>query len=152
MNDINYQIACFAQRLIAYDTSFLTRKQVTIDGDVESNPGPIPLEAHRASIGRYYNKSKYLSNIDQFNTNMSCFFSAYLNYLVLHFNKIFGLFLLEFYDSSFLKRVQLLIDGDVESNPGPTQNQNISPGSKTKKKQARDLEEHPVSKRPLIST
>ena len=47
----------------------------------------------------------------------------------MHFNKKFGLFLLEFYDSSFLKCVQLLIDGDVESNPGPTQNQNIkSPG------------------------
>ena len=82
----------------------------------------ITLQAYRASIGRFYNKGRDLSNIEEFNTNMSCFFSAYLNYLVLYFNKIFGLFLLEFYDSSFLKRVQLLIDGDVESNPGPTQN------------------------------
>ena len=83
----------------------------------------ISIEAHRASIGRYFDKCKRLSNIDEFNSNESCFFSVYLNYLVLHFNNIFGVFLLEFYDSTFLKRMQLLIDGDVESNPGPTQNQ-----------------------------
>ena len=36
---------------------------------------------------------------------------------------------IESYDPSFLKVIQLLIDGDVESNPGPTQNQNSkSPG------------------------
>ena len=56
------------------------------------------------------------------NIDASCFFSEYLNHLVLHFNNTFGVFLLEFYDSTFLKRMQLLIDGDVESNPGPTQN------------------------------
>ena len=110
----------------------------------------ISIEAHRASIGRFYYKAKCLSNIGEFNTNASCFFSGYLNYLVLHFNKIFGLFLLEFYDSSFLKRVQLLIDGDVESNPGPTPNQDTN--LEDQKKEARDSEEHPVSKRPLIST
>ena len=94
----------------------------------------ITLQAYRASIGRFYNKGRDLSNIEEFNTNMSCFFSAYLNYLVLHFNNFFGLFLLEFYDSSFLKRVQLLIDGDVESNPGPTQNIDCkSPGGRSKK-------------------
>ena len=83
----------------------------------------ISIEAHRASIGRFYYKAKCLSNIGEFNTNASCFFSGYLNYLVLHFNKNFGLFLLEFYDSTFIKRFKLLIDGDVESNPGPAQNQ-----------------------------
>ena len=82
----------------------------------------ISIVAYRASIGRFFDKCKRLSNIDEFNSNVSCFFSAYLNYLVLHFNNIFGVFLLEFYDSTFLKRMQLLIDGDVESNPGPTQN------------------------------
>ena len=82
----------------------------------------ISIEAYRASVGRFYDKSKRLSYSDEFNTNMSCFLSAYLNYLVLHFNNIFGLFLLEFYDSSFLKRFKLLIDGDIESNPGPVTN------------------------------
>ena len=85
----------------------------------------VSIEAYRASVGRFYSKAKCLSNTDNFNTNMSCFFNAYLNYLVLHFNKIFGLLLLEFYDSSFLKRFKLLIDGDIESNPGPTQANNI---------------------------
>ena len=101
----------------------------------------ISIEAYRAAVGRFYHKSKLLSNIDEFNTNASCFFSAYLNYLVLHFNNIFGVFLLEFYDSTFLKRLLLLIDGDVESNPGPTQNRiDKSPGGRPKKIEA--LEEH----------
>ena len=66
---------------------------------------------------------------------MSCFFAAYLNYLVLYFNKIFGVFLLEFYDSSFLRQILLLIDGDIESNPGPTQDINSkSPSGRQKKK------------------
>ena len=82
----------------------------------------ISIEAYRAAIGCFYPKSKRLSYVDEFHTNMSCFFSAYLNYLIIHFNKIFGVFLLEFYDSSFLKRFKVLIDGDVESNPGPTDN------------------------------
>ena len=87
----------------------------------------ITLQAYRASIGRFYNRGRDLSNIEEFNMNMSCFFNAYLNYLVLHFNKKFGLFLLEFYDPGFFRRFKLLIDGDVESNPGPTQNQNFIP-------------------------
>ena len=94
----------------------------------------ISIESYHASIGWFYDKSIQLSNIEEFNTNMSYFFSAYLNYLVLHFNKIFRLFILEFYDSSFLKRVQLLIDGDVESNPGHTENIDCkSPGRRPKK-------------------
>ena len=108
----------------------------------------ITLQAYRASIGRFYNKGRDLSNIEEFNTNMSCFFSAYLNYLVLHFNKIFGLFLLEFYDSSFLKRFKLLIDGDIESNPGPTQNSiDKTPRSGRQKKKIEALKEHPRTKR-----
>ena len=79
-----------------YDISFLKLAHVLNDGDVESNPGHVPLEAHRASIGRFYNKGKHLSYIEAFNTNMSCFFTAYLNYLVLHFNKNFGLSLWNF--------------------------------------------------------
>ena len=93
----------------------------------------ISIEAYRASIGRFCDKCRLLSCVE-FNTTMSCFFAAYLNYLVLYFNKIFGVFLLEFYDSSFLRRILLLIDGDIESNPGPTQDINSkSPGGRPKK-------------------
>ena len=42
-----------------YDTSFLNRNQVVIDGDVESNPGPIQsVQAYRASIGTF-NRKKF---------------------------------------------------------------------------------------------
>ena len=94
----------------------------------------ISIEAHRASIGRFFDKCKHLSNIDEHSCgiNPSCFFSAYENYLVLHFNNIFGVndFLhfnnifrvSDIYDTSFLKLKQLIIDGDVETKPGPTQN------------------------------
>ena len=113
----------------------------------------ISIEAYRASVGRFHSKAKCLSSIDNFNTNMSCFFNAYLNYLVLHFNKIFGLFLLEFYDSSFLKRFKLLIDGDIESNPGPTQNSiDKTPRSGRQKKKIEALKEHPRTKRKKTST
>jgi hypothetical protein len=45
-----------------YDTSFLNRKKVIIDGDVESNPGPIAsAQAHRAAVGCYYNTARILS-------------------------------------------------------------------------------------------
>ena len=41
---------------------------------------------------------------------------------------------LELYNLSFLKLNQLIVDGDVESNPGPTQNRiNKSPGGRPKK-------------------
>ena len=94
----------------------------------------ISIEAYRASIGRFCDKCRLLSSCVEFNTTMSCFFAAYLNYLVLQFNKIFGVFLLEFYNSSFLRRILLLIDGDIESNPGPTQDINSkSPGGRPKK-------------------
>ena len=45
--------------MFSYDTSSLKRKQVVIDGDVESNPGPISsVESYRATIGRFYGKGK----------------------------------------------------------------------------------------------
>ena len=44
--------------VVAYDTSSLKRKQLVIDGDVESNPGPISsVEGYRAPIGRISNVS-----------------------------------------------------------------------------------------------
>jgi hypothetical protein len=38
------------------------------------------------------------------------------------------------YETSFLKRGKLIIDGDVESNPGPTDNMRTPKGRKMKKK------------------
>ena len=47
------------------DTSFLERKQLVINGDVESNPGPIQsIQACRAANGRLYYKSLLLKYID----------------------------------------------------------------------------------------
>ena len=43
----------------SYDTSFLCLKKVVIDGDFESNPGPISsVEGYRAAIGRFNAKCK----------------------------------------------------------------------------------------------
>ena len=48
--------------LFTYDTSFLKRKQVVVNGDVESNPGPTTsIESYRAAIGRYSGRAKYIS-------------------------------------------------------------------------------------------
>merc|ERR1712227_765790 len=38
---IFFCIRTYPRRLIMYDTSFLKRKQVIINGDIESNPGPV---------------------------------------------------------------------------------------------------------------
>ena len=51
-----------------YDTSFLNRKKVVIDGDVESNPGPVAsAQAHRTAVGSYYNTARILSNVPDLN-------------------------------------------------------------------------------------
>ena len=52
MNHITWHSASFAQELTSYDVSFLTQKQVTIDGDVESNPGPVTNNVNTPSKGR----------------------------------------------------------------------------------------------------
>ena len=52
---------------IVYDTSFLKQKQVVINGDVESNPGPISsIQAHRAAIGRFYGKARIKNKFENF--------------------------------------------------------------------------------------
>ena len=75
MNNVTCQGACHSFSIYPYDdVSFLNRKQLLIDGDVESNPGPmVSIEAHRACIGRFHDKCKRLSNIEEFNTNVMFF-------------------------------------------------------------------------------
>ncbi len=56
-----------------YDTSFLNRQKVVIDGDVESNPGPIAsAQAHRTAIGIYYSKATFLSDQTYTGINDCC--------------------------------------------------------------------------------
>ena len=108
----------------------------------------ISIEAHRAAIGRYYSRAIHLSNPSENLMNICCCkkyeneilkFSGF-NYLTLHrffsselYNiHEYGEFTekhLEFcvmietvFNVSFLKVLQLLVDGDIESNPGPTDN------------------------------
>ena len=70
---------CSASKLLSYDTSFLKRTQVVINGDVESNPGPIQsIQAYRAAIGSFYSKSRLLKSID------TCYCQAYEEYVCDH--------------------------------------------------------------------
>ena len=67
----------------SYDTSFLNRKQVVINGDVESNPGPISsVETYRAAIGRFNCRKQfktkhvpnlYTCNLDPIRVIIACF-------------------------------------------------------------------------------
>ena len=59
MKSMKFIYLLFIYLELSYDTSFLSRNKVIIDGDVESNPGPVSLEAYRASIGRH-NRCKQL--------------------------------------------------------------------------------------------
>ena len=142
---MEFGINC-ATILIGYDTSFLKRTHVVINGDVESNPGPIASAiSHRVAIGRYYNRAVYLSGGHITNMNACCC-QKYEKTIFKHcgcnmvtmveiFNDEVRVVKdeytpkdLEFciatielvYDVSFLKILQLIVDGDIESNPGPT--------------------------------
>ena len=120
----------------------------------------ISIEAYRAAIGRYYNKSRFMSNSSDLNT--ICYCKRYEevishmsreNYLTMTqvlygdlFNvrelRISSVKDLEFciatietvFDVTFLKALQLLVDGDIESNPGPTDNIDITPKGKGRPK------------------
>ena len=66
--DVTY---IFSYRMIAnfvYDISFLKRRKLIIDGDVESNPGPVSsVESYRAAIGRHNGKFKSRENVTAMN-------------------------------------------------------------------------------------
>ena len=75
----------------------------------------ITIEQWRAAIGCYH--PKLSSNIDE----QSCFTYAAING-IFRFNTLFILLLICNFEISFLLVIKLLLDGDVESNPGPTYN------------------------------
>ena len=96
----------------------------------------ISIEAYRAAIGSYYNRAKYLScQIDQLLNTCPC--RNYKDVTFIHWgfgNLNFCISVIELiYDVSFTKLLQLIVDGDVELNPGPT-NMNTPGGRKLKKK------------------
>ena len=123
----------------------------------------ISIEAHRATIGRYYNKARLLSNSSDLNTKCYCkrfeeliFHLSTENYLtmiqVLHGDLLnvrelrlstekdleFCIVMIEtIFDVSFLKILQLLVDGDIESNPGPTDNIEKTPRGKGRPKKSK---------------
>ena len=119
----------------------------------------ISIDAYRAAIGRYYSKANISSSQCDDNVNVcSCqkyedyvFQLSKYNLLTMHkflyddtnhfVTSEFSEKDLEFciatielaFDVSFLKLLQLIVDGDVESNPGPTNN-TTPKGRKTKVK------------------
>ena len=84
----------------------------------------ISIEAYRATIGSYLTKGRQISASAHFSLpNTKHFQFKYITNSLLYFLRVFGFFILTVYvnmNMSFLKLMNLLIDGDVESNPGPT--------------------------------
>ena len=125
------------KKQVCYNVSFLKRLQLIVDGDVEVNPGPtVSIEAYRVAIGSYYSRAKYLSSQDNKLLNI-CPCRNYKDATFIHWgfgNLNFCISVIELvYDVSFTKLLQLIVDGDVELNPGPT-NMNTPGGRKPKKK------------------
>ena len=72
-----------------YDVSFLKYRKLVIDGDVESNPGPVStFESYRASIGRYNCKFKLRENWTSCN-GKDVTFSLLKMMIFLLFNALF---------------------------------------------------------------
>ena len=116
----------------------MKRQKVVIDGDVESNPGPIAsAQAHRAAVGSYYNTARILSYPIKLQEE-TCGCHKYKDFSLFNENCRdfdFCIAAVELiYDVSFLKLLQLIADGDVEVNPGPTGNTGTPKGRKPKKK------------------
>ena len=127
----------------------------------------IPIEAYRASIGRFYNRLRHfvsVQNVISIRSGNVCTIFLFLLFLLLYLPILmyafFALFMLVSVEFFYLKSVrfkhidsschfvelnyrgynlnffilrQLLIDGDIESNPGPTQNDCKSPVGRPKK-------------------
>ena len=81
-----------------------------INGDVESNPGPISsVESYRVAIGRYYNKARFLSNRSDEQINV-CACNEYEDYVF----KLTGynlLTMLEFFNDEYDDNVVLNLTG-----------------------------------------
>ena len=96
-----------------YDTSFLKRIEVVINGDVESNPGPIAsAQLHRIAIGRYYNKAVYLSTGLDGNTEM-CFCHRYEQSIFKHSGYNF-LTMIEMFDNNLVEKHNEYTAKDLE--------------------------------------
>ena len=96
----------------------------------------ISIEAYRAAVGSYYNKAKKFSCLQDDPPN-ACSCRNYKDVTFIHWgfgNLNFCISVIELiYDVSFTKLLKLIVDGDVELNPGPT-NMNTPKGRKSKKK------------------
>ena len=92
----------------------------------------ISIEAYRAAIGSYYNRAKSLSC----RLYKPCPCINYEDIIFKHDgfrNLDFCIAIIELiYDVSFTKLLQLIKDGDVEINPGPS-NMSTPKGRKSKK-------------------
>ena len=148
-----------------YDISFLKRFHLIIDGDIESNPRLIPIEAYRVATGKFNIKHvsringsvhinglvkmyhilffPLISSILLFLLNIMLLsmifiildlsFKKCANYVCIN-NKYYAVNNFAFYDLSHLKRLELLLDGDIESNPGPTQSRSCKSSAGRPKK------------------
>ena len=70
-----------------YDTSSFKRKQLAIDGDVESNPGPVSsVESYRAAIGRHNGKFRLRETVTTFNGKRltSCLLKIMLVFILFY--------------------------------------------------------------------
>ena len=122
----------------------------------------ISAEAYRTCIGRFYYKCKCLSNVKKYdcfcqhyetyfmkicdppiktenlipikecNGIPLCCSYMFYKYIDEHHEEIMEQ--IECYDVSFIELLLLLLDGDIESNPGPVQNNVKTPGKGRPKK------------------
>ena len=69
---------------ISYDTSFMNRIKVVMDGDVETNPGPCSsIECYSAAIGRH-NRSKQVQK-RQVSNDFTCIIDVIKTFCLLTF-------------------------------------------------------------------
>ena len=75
---------------LAYDTSFLKHEKLIIDGDVESNPGPVSsVESYRAAIGRHNGKFKSRENVTAMNGKHLTLFLLKIMFISILFYALF---------------------------------------------------------------
>ena len=97
----------------SYDTSFLRRLQVVINGDVESNPGPIASAlSRRIAIGRYYSKAVHLSSGLHNNIDV-CFCQKYEKSIYKYSGYNF-LTMIEMFDNNLLEKQNEYTVKDLE--------------------------------------
>ena len=107
--------------------SFLSRKQVTIDGDVEANPGPVTPKGRKTKKRTFNftpqkldkNKMQNLVSYEPRKPENRTQISEKRNMRSkIRYTMSYNNHNDTSFDTSFLNRNQVVIDGDVESNPG----------------------------------